>query len=100
LGRRSWDKGKTVSVWVLVIGALFQGGNYLTVRYMLEKDERQQNAERILRTKQHEDMMLLHETTSDQMDALIAVVRAQAGENVDIRPKTLRMRRAEREKSK
>jgi hypothetical protein len=93
LGRRSWDRGKTVAWWVLVIGALFQGGNYLVVREQLKMAERQQDAERALRSKQHEDIMTLYETTSDQIDAVLGVLQAQAGDNVSVRPKTFRMRR-------
>jgi hypothetical protein len=95
IGRRAWDKGKTVSAFVLVIGALFQGGFLLVVREMLQKDERQQNAERITLKERHDDTMLLFETLSDQLDTSIAILQARIGEEKP-RPKTLKIRRIER----
>lgn len=100
VGRRAWDKGKSASLAVLVIGALFQGGFLLVVREMLQKDERQQNAERAERARQQDDMMLLYETTSEQLGAILNVERVQAGEKARVDPLTFKARREERAKKK
>jgi hypothetical protein len=56
-GRRALDHRYYQAWWVLVVGALFQGGNYLIVREMMARDDRQRAAERALAAQQHDDLM-------------------------------------------
>lgn len=96
IGRRGFDKVKVIGIVLLAVGALFQGGFFLVVKDMLAVWERQQNAERTERGRQHDDLMLFLETTSEQLGAILNVERAQAGERARPDPATFRQRRAKR----
>jgi hypothetical protein len=74
-GRRAWDHRAFQAWWVLIIGAMFQGGNYLIVKEMMARDDHQREAERVLLGQQHDQMMKHYEIQTQALRDLTEQLR-------------------------
>jgi hypothetical protein len=86
IGRRAEDRGRYLSVWVLVLGALFQGGYYLTTNRILSSWERQIEAERKLRSEQHTETMMTFKELATQTGRAVDILEKQVEANTKVTP--------------
>lgn len=80
VGRRPADWLKDRAVWLLVLGALFQGGaaGLLILQMRWENDNR--NAERKAWERQLDAVNALQNRLLDQLSSTVTVLQTQAGE--------------------